>query len=241
LLDIFTYTDIVEADVRTLNPLSHEKLMLIGDLAGLQAGDTVLDLACGKGELLCQLARRHAIGGVGIDIHPPFIDAASQRARELGVDDRVHFRVADGATHGEPTRFDTVSCLGGTWIGGDFGGCLELMRRSLRPGGLLLVGEPFAEQPSLRPSGESVASLGELLVEVDAAHLELIELVVASREEWDRYAARHWSSSSAWVMANPTHELAPEVKTWTARTRSKYLADRSWLGWAVLVLRADAR
>lgn len=242
MLDVFSYTDIVEADVRILNPLSQDKLVLLGGLAGLMAGDSVLDLACGKGEMLCQFADRHAITGIGIDIHPPFIAAASDRARQLGVEERVHFRAADCAAHGEPGLFDSVSCLGGTWIGGNFAGCLKLMRSSLRPGGTILVGEPFAEQPSLRPPGASTASLAELLADVEAAGFELIEFVAASRDDWDRYSARHWSASSAWTSANSSHPLAAEVRAWTARSRAKYLVDdRSWFGWAVLVLQDVAR
>jgi SAM-dependent methyltransferase len=53
-----------------------------------------LDVACGIG--------RHAVelGGAGIDVHgidisPAYVDAARERVREAGVDDRVTFEVAD--------------------------------------------------------------------------------------------------------------------------------------------------
>ena len=36
-----------------------------------------------------------------------------------------------------------VSCIGATWIGNGLCGTLELMKPMLKPGGLLLVGEPF--------------------------------------------------------------------------------------------------
>lgn len=41
------------------------------------------DLACGKGEMLCRLAQAH--GMTGIDIHPPFHEAAHRQTAELGI------------------------------------------------------------------------------------------------------------------------------------------------------------
>lgn len=238
MIDIFTYTDIVEADVRILNPLSNEKLQLLGSLAGLAEGDSVLDLACGKGELLCQFALNHAISGVGIDIHPPFISAATARATSLGVANRLDFRAADGAVHGESRAFDAVACLGATFIGGGFAGCLELMRSALRTGGTMLVGEPFAEQPHLRPASSPTLGLDDVLARIAGAGFELTDFVAASRDDWDRYAARHWAAAHEWALANSSNPLAAEIKAWTSKSRTEYLTNqRSWLGWGVFVLR----
>lgn len=46
--------EIAEQNHRILNPLTHEKLMLIGEICQLDSSSTVLDLCCGKGEMLCQ-------------------------------------------------------------------------------------------------------------------------------------------------------------------------------------------
>jgi SAM-dependent methyltransferase len=37
---------------------------------------------------------------------------------------------------------DVAACVGATWIGGGVAGTVELLCQSLRPGGLMLVGEP---------------------------------------------------------------------------------------------------
>lgn len=62
-------------------------------------------------------------------VHDPF-DAA-----ELGVADAVTF------VHGDAAGYvvDVASCLGVTWIGGGLDGTIERLRRSARPGGMLLV------------------------------------------------------------------------------------------------------
>lgn len=244
MVDIFRYTDVAEADVAILNPLSFEKLLLIGALAGLGPDQRQLDLACGKGEMLCQFATRHGIAATGIDIHPPFIELARGRATELGVTDRVDFLVGDAGRDGVAGEFDVVSCIGATWVGGGFSGAIELMRRSLAPGGRLIVGEVFLES---RPPADvddryhgtlsGISGLGGILDQVEAAGLKLTEMVVASREDWDRYSSRQWDRAERWLRANAEHPDAAGIREWTDRSRRTYLADeRQWLGWGVFII-----
>jgi SAM-dependent methyltransferase len=249
VVDIFRYTDVAEAGVAILNPLSDEKLRLVGELARLTPGQSVLDLACGKGELLCQFAARHGIRGIGVDIHPPFVSIASARAEELGVSSAVSFVQGDAGIHEAPGSFDVVSCIGATWIGGGFGGALSLMRRSLSPGGTLLVGEVFFESPP--PSPDAVSSvigreggtdLGGLLSMVESAGCTLDEMVLASRDDWDRYSSRQWDRAESWLRAHPDDGDAPGIREWVDRSRRSYLADeRSWMGWGVFVIRERGR
>jgi hypothetical protein len=49
---------IAEAHHRILNPFTDEKLMLLGEVCRLRPGMRQLDLCSGKGEMLCQWARR---------------------------------------------------------------------------------------------------------------------------------------------------------------------------------------
>ena len=247
MVDIFRYTDVAEAGVAILNPLSFDKLLLVGELARLEAGMQQLDLACGKGEMLCQYAARHGITGVGIDIYAPFIDIAVNRAGELGVGDRVEFRVGDAAQHGIRDRtFEVVSCIGATWVGGGFSGSIALMRRSMTPGGRLLIGEVFleAEPPAdaderHRGTLHGIADLGVILDQVESAGMHLVEMVIATRDDWDRYQSRQWDRAHTWLRANPQHPDAAEIRQWTDRYQRGYLADeRNWLGWGVFILRA---
>jgi SAM-dependent methyltransferase len=149
VVSIFRYHEISESGRGILNPLSVSKLDQLGAICRLQAGQRHLDLACGKGEMLCRYARDHRITGVGIDIHPPFLDDARARANELGVEAQVRFLEGDAADPADVgDGFDVVSCIGATWIGGGLSGTLELMRARARRGSWLLVDEVFwAEQP----------------------------------------------------------------------------------------------
>ena len=111
----------------------------------------MLDLACGKGELLCTWARDHGTVGTGVDLSTVFVAAARERAASLGVE--VTFVQGDASGYVAESAVDIASCVGATWIGGGVVGTLDLLGRSLRPGGIALVGEPFwRTDPRRRPS-----------------------------------------------------------------------------------------
>ncbi|MHB8467757.1 MAG: SAM-dependent methyltransferase [Acidimicrobiales bacterium] len=245
MVSVFRYSEISESNNRILNPLSESKLFDLGEICRLQPGERHLDLACGKGEMLCQFARRHGTLGLGIDIYPPFLAAARSRAAELGVDASVVFQEGDaskpGAIGGD---FDIVSCIGATWIGGGLAGTLELMRRRARPGGWILVGEVYwAQEPptgvrQVWESAQSFADLTGTLDRFDAGGVELVETLLASTDEWDRYQASQWLAASDWLAANPNDADALEVRRSTDEWRRSYLTDlRRCLGWGVFVLR----
>ena len=50
-----------------MNPLPVAKLDEVIEVLGLEAGARVIDLGCGKGELLRRLAARYEIRGMGVD------------------------------------------------------------------------------------------------------------------------------------------------------------------------------
>jgi SAM-dependent methyltransferase len=245
VVDIFRYHEISESTSRILNPLSETKLDELGRICRLQAGQRHLDLACGKGEMVCRYARAHQTSGVGVDIHPPFLDAARARARELQVDDRVTFTEGDAADPGDPgDHYDVVSCIGATWIGGGLAGTLDLMRRRARPRAWLLVGEVFwAEEPppAVRGSQEAAqtfADLGGTLDRIEAAGLELVEMLLASSDDWDRYQACRWMAVSEWLATHSDDADADAIRAMSDGWRRSYLTDlRRCMGWGVFVLR----
>src|SRR6185369_8223971 len=66
-----------ESSHRIHNPLTSEKLATLGWALYLSPGTSVLDLACGSGEMLCTWARDHRLTGTGVEISTAFIGAAS--------------------------------------------------------------------------------------------------------------------------------------------------------------------
>lgn len=238
--------EIAESEHRILNPLSEEKLRTLAEAVRPRRGQRHLDLACGKGELLSRWARDHGTTGTGVDISRAFLDAARERAAELGVDGHLTFERGDaGAYEAEPGAYDLVSCLGATWIGGGLTGTLDLMRPALAPGGLLLVGEVYwITEPSdaacelLALERDDYADLAGTNARFEASGFELIEMILADPDDFDRYVASQWRTISDWLLANPDSPDADDMRSFLRQSREGHLAHgRSVLGWGVFVLR----
>lgn len=236
--------ELAEADHRILNPFTHEKLMLLGEICRLQAGQRMLDLACGKGEMLSRWASRFGIGGVGVDLSEVFLSAARARAVELGVSSALDFVQADAATYqAEAASFDVAACIGATWIGNGLAGTLDLLRPALRADGLLLIGEPFwhavPSPEALEAFGlqsDQFTSLAGTADRLSGAGVELVEMVLSDADSWDRYVAGHWWTLDRWLRANPEDPDAPAARVFMERERDSHLRyGRQLLGWGVFV------
>ncbi|MBA3868280.1 MAG: methyltransferase domain-containing protein [Anaerolineae bacterium] len=240
------FHEIAEANHRILNPFTQTELMQLGQICRLDATMRQLDLASGKGEMLCQWSQQWGIRGVGVDISKIFLKAARQRAVELNVQNKLTFIEADaGKFVAEGEQFDIVSCIGATWIGNGLAGTIRLMLPALKPGGLLLIGEPYwIETPpdeaytSANISKDEFTSLIGTLDRFDAAGLKLIEMVLATPHSWDRYIAAQWWTVDNWLQLNPTDTDATALAEWIAASQRDYLEySRRYLGWGVFVLK----
>ncbi|TQM84694.1 methyltransferase family protein [Saccharothrix saharensis] len=235
-----------ESDHRIHNPLGDAKPAVLGRALRPRPGRHVLDLACGSGGLLCTRARDHGLTGTGVDLCATFPASARARATELGVTDRVGFVHRDAAGHGADEPVDVAACVGATWIGDGGPGTVELLRRSLRPGGLLLVGHPFrrrtppdraAVEGSHATSRDDYPSLPGLLARVDEPGCDVVEVVPADRDTRDRYVAAQWLSTRRWLERNPDDEPAPVLRAELTTAPVRYARyEREYPGWGVFAL-----
>ena len=240
------YHEIAETYHRILNPFSEEQLMLLGGICRLSPGMKQLDLACGKGEMLCRWAQKYDIEGVGVDISPVFLDAAKKRAAELGVSAKIEFAQGDaGEYRATEGSYEIVSCIGASWIGNGLAGTLELMKPALKPGGLLLMGEPFwletppdAAYKKMGVGKNDFVSLDKTLDRFESAGLRLVEMVLADVCGWDRYEAPQWMAVDDHLLSNPDDPEASSLREWIDNNRRAYLEfGRRYFGWGVFVLR----
>ncbi len=245
-MDIPRIFNITESAHRIHNPITPEKLAILGTALRLEAGARVLDLGSGSGEMLCTWARDHGVIGTGIDLSQLFIEQAKCRAEELGVAHQVKFIHGDAAGYVSDEKVNVAACVGATWIGGGIAGTIELLSRSLFPGGIILIGEPYWRQ---LPPTEDVAKgclansisdflmLPELLVSFGRLGYDVVEMVLADQDGWDRYEAAKWLTMRRWLEANPDDELAKDVRAKLTSEPERYAAyTREYLGWGVFAL-----
>ncbi|MBW8814088.1 MAG: methyltransferase domain-containing protein [Caulobacterales bacterium] len=102
-----------------------------------QPGETVVDVGCGAGQSVLQLAERvgSAGGVIGVDIAPRLLALASQRAAELG---QARFVEADAQSVTLPdASADAVFSRFGVMAFADPVAAFANLRRILKPGGRL--------------------------------------------------------------------------------------------------------
>jgi SAM-dependent methyltransferase len=245
-MDIPRIFTITESAHRIHNPFSPEKFSTLGAALRLAPDTRILDLGSGSGEMLCTWARDYGVQGMGIDMSPVFTEQAKRRAAELGVSDRVRFVHDDAAGYVADEKVGVAACVGATWIAGGVAGTIQLLAQSLSAGGIVLIGEPYWRR---LPETEEVAKgclansvsdfleLPELLASFDRLDYDVVEMVLANQDGWDRYEAAKWLTMRRWLEANPADEMAAEVRAMLTAEPKRYAAyTREYLGWGVFAL-----
>jgi ubiquinone/menaquinone biosynthesis C-methylase UbiE len=129
------------------------------EMAALQTGQSVLDIACGTGLVARTAARRLGSGGtvVGLDLSAPMLAAARSAAAAEGV--TIEWR--EGSALKLPLAdeaFDVVFCQQGLQFFPDRAAALREMHRVLAPGGKLVlsVWRQIELSPGFRALAESL-------------------------------------------------------------------------------------
>jgi ubiquinone/menaquinone biosynthesis C-methylase UbiE len=125
------------------------------EAAGLEPGQTVLEVGCGPGFFTVPAAR--IVGEQGIvytlDISPLALDRVTQKVQQEGVTN-VRTVLADAAQTGLPGgSFDLIFLFGLNHAVGDMGRILKEQHRLLKPAGILSF------EGSLRPPAGMFAPL----------------------------------------------------------------------------------
>jgi len=206
----------------------------------------VLDLGSGSGEMLCTWARDYGIIGTGIDLSRLFTEQAKLRAEELGVADQVKFIHGDAAGDISDEKVGVAACIGATWIADGAIGTIELLAQSLRPGGIILIGEPYwrqlppTEDIAMECEAKSISDflmLPGLIASFGRIDYDVVEMVLADQDGWDRYEAAKWLTMRRWLEANPDDEMAQEVRDKLTSEPERHAAyTREYLGWGVFAL-----
>ena len=252
-MDTWKFYAITHADHVLLNPTSPARIDEIIGLLDLQPEPRVLDIGCGTGELLVRLAEScsRAEGGasdgagfrgVGVDTSAPFLARARESVARRVPGAAIELLEMDGAAYEAGAgAFDLACCLGASWVFAGHRGTLQTLSCAARPGGLVLVGEPFwrTEPPAeyLAWSGiarHDFAGHAENVAIGESEGLVPLLAWVSSEEDWDRYETLQWRAAARYAAANPDDPDVHDLLERVAHARHEYLTwGRETLGWAL--------
>ena len=244
-MDIWKFYDVTHRYHEVCNPTGRAKLDELVGLLRLNPGSAVLDIACGKGELLTRLAERYEISGIGVDISPYCVTDAEQKLRERVPGAQIEIINMDGAEYSPDQLFDLAMCIGASWVYKGHRGTLSALKTMTKPDALILVGEPFW----LKDPDDAYLVAENLTRDMFGTHYENVLVgedeglfplytMVSNQDDWDRYETLQWYAAEKYASDNPDDPDVSEILTRVARGRTNYLHwGRDTLGWAMYLFR----
>ena len=244
-MDIWKFYDVTHRYHEVCNPTGRAKLDELVGLLRLNPGSAVLDIACGKGELLTRLAERYEISGIGVDISPYCVTDAEQKLRERVPGAQIEIINMDGAEYNPDQLFDLAMCIGASWVYKGHRGTLSALKTMTKPDALILVGEPFW----LKDPDDAYLVAENLTRDMFGTHYENVLVgedeglfplytMVSNQDDWDRYETLQWYAAEKYASDNPDDPDVSEILTRVARGRTNYLHwGRDTLGWAMYLFR----
>jgi hypothetical protein len=86
-------------------------------------------------------------------------------------------------------------------------------------------------------SRDDYLSLPGLLEQFGQSDCDVVEMVLADQDSWDRYVAAQWLNTRQWLDGNPDDELAPVLRAELTAAPARYARyEREYLGWGVFAL-----
>ena len=115
------------------------------ELAGyahIKENDLILEIGCGMGRTACFLAQEYGCKIISIDISPKMVERSTKRAKRLGLEDQVEFRVANAQELPfDDNTFDSVIDESVSAFFPDQLKAFKEFKRVLKPKGYLAINE----------------------------------------------------------------------------------------------------
>ena len=243
-MEVFKFTTIAHRRMAICNPVSSDALDACLEWLSLDEDDRVVDVGCGKGEMLIRLAERYGAEGIGIDHNPAFLDVAEAEAARRLPPGRVTFQhVEAGRYSALPESFAAAICFGSTHAFGDLRTTIPSLAAWVPSGGRVLIGEGFWKR---EPDHEYLNFLGaerhelqdhagNLAAGIEAGLIPIFDRITTP-PEWDAYEGLYAESVEDYVAAHPEDPdvgaLHDRIRAW----REGYLRwGRDTLGFGAYV------
>jgi ubiquinone/menaquinone biosynthesis C-methylase UbiE len=236
------FSTIAHRDHTICNPISSEKIDRLFSLLDLPSGARVLDVGCGKAEMLVRLIERFGCTAIGVDTNPDFLAVARARAFDRGVSGQLELHDGDITKMKLGSGvFDAALCVGATHAYGGLAPTLKSLSGLVKPGGKIIVGEGFwMRKPDV---GYLQALSAKLTDHTDhagnvsaglAEHLTFLYAVVADADDFDHYEGLYNRAVETWCLENPSDLGMKAARDRIRAWRETYLKwGRDTLGFAI--------
>ncbi|WP_310883704.1 SAM-dependent methyltransferase [Priestia megaterium] len=194
-MDRNKYSSIAHREHLFSNPISEIKINRIIDFLQLEPHAKVLDIGAGKCELLIRLVEKYGIEATAVESYEGSILEAKQQAQKRIPEEKITYIVQDAkqVISEYVNHFDVGICVGSTHALGSLELTLQALKRNVKKGGFILVGEGYWKN---KPSQEYLDALGGADESELKKHHENVFIgermglvpiwsVVASDDDWD--------------------------------------------------------
>jgi SAM-dependent methyltransferase len=238
---------IAHAGLAFQNPLDEGGVDALVDRLPLARGGRVVDLGCGKAELVLRILERHEVSAVGVDLSPYFLAEARQEAAQRVPEAHLELRREDAArAELAPESFDLAIAVGAGGIWERHGDALHALARLVGPGGHVLLGDGYwRREPSaayleaLGAERDELADYDGLVAAARDEGLDLLEALESTEADWERYERRWAANGERWAAEHPDHPGRGELLAWIRNGRARFerLGGRETLGFGLFLFR----
>jgi SAM-dependent methyltransferase len=231
-MDRADYTRIAHTGMAIMNPIPAAKLDEVVALLDLPPRGRVVDLGCGKGDLLARIAQRYDVDAVGIDRDAQLL---------AEVPPGINVIVADIETWNRGRgAFDLVASVGSP-------ARLASLAGLVRAGGLVLYGNGYwRREPSpeyvdaLDATRDELADYAGTIRSGEELGLTPVYAVTAGVDDFDRYEWSWSLNGERFAAAHPDETGVGEFLEWIRAGRRRYveLGGRDTLGFGLFLFRA---
>jgi len=160
---------------------AHEDIIDVLTEVGLPKASAVLELGCGRGDILIRVAKAFDAHVTGIDGHAGFVQQAREAAAAAGLSRRCRFVVGDlRGAFAETARYDALLMIAVGPVLGDMATTIGALRALTKPGGLMVIDDAYL-MDGAQPPTSAYASYADRAT-TEAALTRFGDAIIARRE-----------------------------------------------------------